>query len=652
MEERRKRRRSSHRLVANVACLFFIVMAVLSAAYRSTREVSNSDWRATAMRWPLDRSVDRFHWVEQRTRGRETVGWLELEGAPQGPEHEILAARLRQAVSPTWMLQEPAPVTLVVFGKDRDPAQVRSEIEAFGFESVSFRPQRSVAVASRAATETVAPSEPERPCRDRWRSIGILVGVALVPALFARRGRDGRAFYLTLIGTPFALALASAVADATPWPVTMTWGGFLLFEGAWVFALRAWSAASPAWTPLEERRTWGFRWVAGTAAVFGAATLLLRMGLRPDGMIDAVAMYNMRARAILLDPDFWGPFRPPVGVHAQHPDYPPAVPFAIAGGYRLVGAQSCAVPIWVQLCVWAGATGLSFGWARRMMGRTGALVMLLMMAVLPHWLDRVTDQCCDVLVGMVFMAALAVWHSPARHGLRAHRTVSSSAVVGLLMGAALLTKNEGGLFLVAWFGAMVCVRGRSLRREGRQLAAVLLGLLPAALLSGWFAAHVPSNDVLYHFDWGHASAARSAEILRWFGAATLWPGSYAWVFVIVAMGAVLTLATDRHREANVSAADGVGTLALTLLAVAMGYGVIYLTGHYDVTWWLSTSIDRLFAQLFPTTLLLGVAVAAHLSTGSEQVVILQPAQRVAKRAGALEPLQDPNAEPVSVSVGR
>lgn len=606
-------------------------MAVLSAAYRLTRDVSSAQWRAAVVGWPSSSTVGDLKWLERHIHNEGEVGWLALEGAPDGFPYEMLVARLRRTVTPSWVVERAAPVTVVAFGAGRQHGAVRSELAGLGFEAVSFHPRKPLAVATWGRKAGVRPNSPPVGQGSNFWAFSVLLSLALVPAWFAGWRRDRRAVFLTLLGAPFAVAMASVVGDVAPRPVVATWVAAVIFLAGWCWVVRTYAASTPAWTPYgvspEGHQGRLFAWLASAVVLVGGSTLVLRLGLRPEGMIDAIAMYNLRAKSILLDPAFFGPFLPPAGAFQQHPDYPPAVPFAIAGGYRLTGVESCLAPMWVQLCVLVGATGLLFDWARRVAGRTAALIVLLLMALLPHWLDRVTDQCCDVLLGMVFMGAMAVWSSPGRHGLGHARSVSSAGVTGLLLGATLLTKNEGLLYVVAWIGALVLMTYRSLRTRPRVLVALVAGMAPAAMLNGLFTAYVPSNDVVGGIRWQNLSLFRVEEVGRWFWSALIWPGSYAWVFPITATGTVLALVSSRRRGAGSGFLDGVGVLALGLMAVACGYMVIYALGPHEVTWWLSTSLDRLFAQMFPVTILLGVAVMAHLSVGSERVVVLWPFQR-------------------------
>ncbi len=553
--------------------------------------------------------LENFRWLEQRTLGLEAVGWLELEGAPtEGFEHEILTARVRHMVAPTWVLTRPAQVTIVALPEDWVEAQVRAELAALGFNRVSVRPHAQVAVALKSSPPLTAGPMRKVTAGDHVFGGVLLAMVALLPALLGSWRRDARTFFLNLMGVPFALGLAAAAGDVCARPELATGGFFALLLAAWVALVRSlgWRApaARPPNAPMVTR-------VAVVIAALSIATLVLKMGLRPEGMIDAIAMYNMRARAIVLDTAFLGPFHPAEGVYPMHPDYPPLIPFAVAGAYRLAAAFTAVAPMWVQLCLWVGGVGLLFEHARRTVGALTALAVLALLMLLPHWQGLIADQCCDVALGLAFAASLCLWFEASDGSTPAKRRPRAALVSGLLLGAVILTKNEGLLVLLAWLTAIVALTGHSLLNQPRATFAFFVGLTPAAILNGAFSAHVPPNDLLAQMSLANVSVERASKIAHQFIAIAFAPGSYVWVFPIVALG---SLAAWFHGLRSGRGLRGlpepVRVLPPALAAVVLGYFVVYLTVDYDVDWLLQTSCQRLFAQLFPAAIFLGVALLA------------------------------------------
>lgn len=652
-------------------CAFgcFVAFSLLSSGSRAVRALADAGMRSRLEHWPVAPYAQTYRWVAHRVRGHDKVGWIELPGTPGGFHHEKIAADLRHIVKPTWLSTGREPVSLVTFDGDRDRDEVREEIEALGFPKIWLHPISRVAVA--LEDPKGRPSEFLTPRITRsdhfWGGLK-LFSLAILPAflVFRRRRRSRlpkpspspshshrslprllapmtitgvslRSGLLAVLGIPYALAAACALGDAvggSTMAVAVIYSGLI---GAWstlctqVYLPLPDDPDSLAFRPPSLETLDGaalFRWSAFGLLVLGVGGLALRLGLRTEGMIDAVAMYNARARAIVLDPAFLGPFAPPVGAHSMHADYPPALTFAVAGAYTVSGSFSAVAPIFIQLCFWIGGLGLLLTWTHRRAGRAAALAVIALLAVLPHWHDRITDQCCDVPLGMTWMAAMTVWYR--------RRTVPVAAATGLLIGGTVLMKNEGLLLVSAWLFAMLATAPKSILGQPRRAATLLIGLGLAATLLVAFNASVPPGDLFGRLSVDNISARRTFIIGERFWQTIAWPGTYGWTFALVGTASaalIIKRFAGRIRgEQPERSPESLRALPLAIAVSAAGYFAVYAATSFDIEWHLRTSCDRLFAQIYPATLMLGVAIAgfvAPLSNAAEEkgesTVTLTPA---------------------------
>lgn len=274
----------------------------------------------------------------------------------------------------------------------------------------------------------------------------------------------------------------------------------------------------------------------------------------PHGTWDAWAIWNGTARLLAYN-DVVKVWREAALPHA---DYPPLLPLVVAGGYRLMGGYTVAVPIVLHGAVYGGILWLL---------REKLWVLVLIGAVcLPYALI----QFADLPLALCFLGAVVAYRT--RH----------TASVGIALGVGLLVKNEGLLLALAFMGVWSVHEKRVLWRE----LAVVLPFF-AVLLLFRSIVNVPSDVV-----GTTGSFQRLIDETRWivllplllqvvvgFGTGALW---------VLLGGMWLT----RSRVFV--------TLPLVVVGVVLvGYVLIYAMTPHDIVWHVTSSWDRLLMQVFP-----------------------------------------------------
>ena len=293
---------------------------------------------------------------------------------------------------------------------------------------------------------------------------------------------------------------------------------------------------------------------AGIIGVFVLVYLWAAVNRVPHGTWDAWAIWNGTARLLAYN-DVLTVWREAALPHA---DYPPLLPLLVAGGYRLMGGYTVAVPILLHGAVYAGVLWLL---------RAKVWVLCLVGAVcLPYALI----QFADLPLALCFLGAVV-----------AYRT-GCDVWVGVALGVGVLVKNEGLLMAVVFMAVW-------LAWERRVPWKAFLGLLPFVALLVIFRLLVPvPNDVV--------GAAGGVERLldgeRW---ATLVPLLVQGVLGF-GTGALWVLAVGLWlSKGQVRATMPLAAVALIL----MGYVLIYAVTPHDVVWHVTNSWDRLLLQVFP-----------------------------------------------------
>ena len=432
-----------------------------------------------------------------------------------------------------------------------------------------------------------------------------LSGAGLAAPAFATRPRSAgeRALFATLaialgVGAWSASFAAAIFALGSKWSVIATKDALLVAVGVALLtrARRAWPdlPASPQPTKPGTR---GLVWLVLAATGLATALFLWKLAALPEGSWDACAIWNQRARFLLLGEGraFERAFDPA----NAHADYPLLLPGCVAQGWALAG-ESAFVPAAVgALFLGLAVLGLALA-VGRLRGRDAGLGAALALLGAPFFVALAAEELADVpLAAFVVLALGLVAFAFEEDERRRERLV----LAGLAASLGAWTKNEGALFLVALGLALVLVRARpdEPRREAlRRARDFALGSLPVVGLLVWFKlGYAPRNDLVEGLDQGVARAtdlSRAGQVVRAaFG--ELWRvGDWG-----VALFAVPILAFVLRGEPARGPAVRMGACVLGL--AALGFFVVYMVTPYDLAWHLDRSLDRLVAQLLPVGLL-------------------------------------------------
>jgi hypothetical protein len=281
-----------------------------------------------------------------------------------------------------------------------------------------------------------------------------------------------------------------------------------------------------------------------------------------------------------------------------HLDYPLALPSAQAWVYRILGHVDERRAKLIGLVFWLGTAVLLACYLRRRMALPWALGVSLLASHIPVLVYHAGGGGADVQQAFCFLAAgvlLADWVERSRP--------EDALLAALVFGIGTLVKAEG--VSMALGGALAFALAWSFRRQRINKRTALLApaclLLPylpwAALRASW---GIPSLQLtrMQLRTWPELCSRLDAicrALLESFRAWHTW--ELTWPFVALGLFAYLVSAW-RHR-----ALAPLWGLLFWQLAV---YLAIYAFSPYDITWHLTTSLDRVLLHLAP----LGVAAAA------------------------------------------
>ena len=324
----------------------------------------------------------------------------------------------------------------------------------------------------------------------------------------------------------------------------------------------------------------------------------------PEGTYDAVAIWNTRAR--LLDRGYdQAPELLKRSEPYGHPNYPLLLPGAVATQMGIAGPSAGEEDPWVSRL-----TGLTFVVALGLLvfavvADSGSLPLAALATSLvwsnPMLLKWSGSQCADIPVAYYFLGSVAVLASrlPGRRD-----GPLPLALGGAFLGFLAWTKNEGVvmLLLAAGLYGLWKLWQRQFQGLGREALALAAGLLPGLLAVFLFKRSWAPESGLGTFFSGDA-LERVMSVERWLvpvreivqrlvplESGSGW--SPVWPLLLAGVG-LAVWAQLRFRRPWAS------FWGACLLATVGSWIPIFAVTPYEQMWHISSSLDRLYLQVFP-----------------------------------------------------
>jgi hypothetical protein len=409
------------------------------------------------------------------------------------------------------------------------------------------------------------------------------VGAGLMPLLGLARTRRDLVARLPLAYAVGLAATGIAAAELALVHVPVGWIGLtVLAAAALVVGLRRLEAA-PLRARLPRPSALPALAALGVAAAFLVAAARL-FAVKPLWETDGWLIWGLRARALY---EFGHPVAPIFTSRLYSGiSYPLWLPALEAVDFRFMRAFDGTL-VHLQLLGLAIAF-VGGAWVLLRDEAPRLLLACVLAAILtaPSFFNQLQMNFADVPLAMLLalgLAALAVW---LRSG-----TPGALPAAALFLGASVLTKSEGELFVLAAFAVAAAVSRRSqLRPLGLAALAVLAIDLPWRIWlvahdvhGEWRFGHLLSPTYLAHHDW------RLSPVVRELGFQLRHTASWSYLvaLVLVGLGGAVVL---RHARL---AAFAAGWLALSFV----GLVAVYWISPLPVTDHLTNSSDRTIDSL-------------------------------------------------------
>lgn len=368
----------------------------------------------------------------------------------------------------------------------------------------------------------------------------------------------------------------------------------MIWLGGLVFFWRNRTYAVPVNTAPEARSSRS-AWNVGLVVLFSLigvsfCELLVWHERCPNGIHDAVLIWNLRARYLFRAAGDWSDaFAPTI----WHPDYPLFLPASVARSWFYAGTESILIPAILgdliclaMILILTSSVGLTRGpWA--------ATAMSIVVLCTPDVVFQTMSQITDLPLACLFAIVITSW-------IHAQRWPSHWLTVGLGLGSALWMKNEGLVFLlISVFVIFVSQRPWfAWPAVTQRWAALASGI--AIFGVTWIAFHLcfPTKNDLVAGQGGTTidrltDVARHMQILQAFAWQLLLIGP-GLVVVLTLYGLLLGKAPRSRRPFDVA-----GPIVVLSGQLATYY-FVYVTTPWSLKWHLETSLDRVLLHLWPS----------------------------------------------------
>jgi hypothetical protein len=335
--------------------------------------------------------------------------------------------------------------------------------------------------------------------------------------------------------------------------------------------------------------------IFAVTCLMGLAAFISGALLFPQGSSDAWNIWNMGARFLFFGNGSWQNAFSPLLLHS---DYPLFWAVSIARIWRYSQSADQIVPILFSLVFLVAITGLVVSSVGQFRGRQAGWLAGLTLFCANALFILAPTQCVDIPMSLFILSSVILLYI---YNQSPQANPRNLLLAGFTAAACAWLKNEGWLFILVitfvYFGLMGLFRRKF---SWRELSWWGLGALPALAVALYFKlAFAPQNDLVGGMSAStllkFADAGRYQLILSDFAAQLVkLDPKYSTPALALPIVALL-MGTRPLHEDNMRFLQSISLIGLMLA----GYFLIYLVTPRDLDWHLTTSLYRLFLQLWP-----------------------------------------------------
>lgn len=310
-------------------------------------------------------------------------------------------------------------------------------------------------------------------------------------------------------------------------------------------------------------------------------TILFWKGSKRWGEWDAWAIWNLHAKFLFYDDGWKNLFTNKISW--THPDYPLMLPSLIALFWKGLGEINPIVPAAVAYATLISVLCLLYASLQegrfKVIGLTGILFLIIDL----KFTSLAIMQYADTLVSLFILITIILLSK------KEAKPNAYFSLIGLFAVLPIWVKNEGTVFFLL---TSVLIIGQHYRQM-RKILYYIIGVLPVLSLYIYFKiVYAPANDLVGALDNHTAQKLLSFDRYITIGNYLLNTLYYQFQLLLILPFALL-LACPRKL---------VSGIVLVLSGTLAAYLCVYVITPHDLTWHLSTSLDRLIQQIYPSVI--------------------------------------------------
>ncbi len=317
----------------------------------------------------------------------------------------------------------------------------------------------------------------------------------------------------------------------------------------------------------------------------------------PHGLWDAWNYWNLKAKIISRAPNYWPHVLHQMGSDDFHPDYPLLQTGYVARCWLYIKNESVWIPIVVCYIFTFCTIGLLASSVSIFTNKTKGFIAGLILLCTPFYMTMGDSQYADNTVGFFYLATIILLTFARREASIKPQLLIAA---GITAGLSAWSKNEGLLFIVCLFSSQLTLLFfKNYRELLTEFKYLFLGMLPILLLIAYYKIKIaPPNDLVNAQGAQTfiklADFSRYATVSKWymeqFSTFGKWVLNPWWLFLFGILYKGISIKGNKYSL--------ISNFTLFLLML-IGFFFIYIITPLDLVFHLSTSIHRLFFQLFP-----------------------------------------------------
>ncbi len=322
----------------------------------------------------------------------------------------------------------------------------------------------------------------------------------------------------------------------------------------------------------------------------------------PHGLWDAFNYWNLKAKIINRSPNNWPALFHQMVSEDFHPDYPLLQTGYIAYCWTFLKNESVWVPITISFIFTFCTIGLLSASVSFFTNRIRGLIAGLTLLCTPFYMTMGDSQYADITVGFFYLATVVLLTLARDEPIIKLQLLIAAGITASLCG---WSKNEGLLFIACLIiSQLTLFPVKNTRELMNEIKYLILGILPVLLIILYYKMRIaPSNDILKAQGEKTLTkltdCSRYATIAKWYISTIAsfgkWMVNPWWFFLFGVL----------YKGINIKKMfPGMIANYTLLVLMLVGFFFIYIVTPLNLEFHLSTSLHRLFFQLFPTFIFL------------------------------------------------